>query len=126
MELGRVRKILCSFPRSAGSVVFEALFAAGSYFPHADSFAIILGAFEAAGNGDIANWANWATSATDTAPAVGGMDLAVGAKPVWVTMEHTTKDGTPRGFMLREMALAWISKPSNPVPTPSCTQKPTP
>ena len=29
MELGRVRKMICSFPRSAGSVVFEALYAAG-------------------------------------------------------------------------------------------------
>ncbi|TXH32782.1 MAG: 3-oxoacid CoA-transferase subunit A [Rhodospirillaceae bacterium] len=29
MELGRVRKIICSFPRSAGSVVFEELFKAG-------------------------------------------------------------------------------------------------
>ncbi len=29
MELGRVRKIICSFPRSAGSVVFEALYKAG-------------------------------------------------------------------------------------------------
>ncbi len=29
MEAGRVRKIICSFPRSAGSVVFEDLFKAG-------------------------------------------------------------------------------------------------
>jgi 3-oxoadipate CoA-transferase alpha subunit len=29
MELGRVRKIICSFPRSAGSVVFEELYRAG-------------------------------------------------------------------------------------------------
>ena len=29
MELGRVRKIICSFPRSAGSVVFEELYKAG-------------------------------------------------------------------------------------------------
>jgi 3-oxoadipate CoA-transferase beta subunit len=72
----------------------------GSYFHHADSFAMIrgghidlcvLGAFEVAENGDIANWA---TSENDTAPAVGGaMDLAAGAKRVWVMMEHTTKDG---------------------------------
>jgi len=75
----------------------------GSYFHHADSFSIIrgghldlcvLGAFEVAGSGDIANWA---TSAADSAPAVGGaMDLAVGAKRLWVVMEHTTKDGRPR------------------------------
>ena len=72
----------------------------GSFFTHADSFAMIrgghldlavLGAMEVAENGDLANWS---TSANDTAPAVGGaMDLAVGAKRVWVVMEHTTKHG---------------------------------
>jgi 3-oxoadipate CoA-transferase beta subunit len=75
----------------------------GSFFHHADSFAMIrgnhidlcvLGAFEVAENGDIANWA---TSERDTAPAVGGaMDLCKGAKRLWVVMEHTTKDGRPR------------------------------
>jgi 3-oxoadipate CoA-transferase beta subunit len=70
---------------------------------HADSFAMIrgghldlcvLGAYEVAENGDIANWA---TSENDSAPAVGGaMDLAVGAKNLWVMMDHTTKDGQPR------------------------------
>ena len=29
MELGRVRRVICSFPRSAGSVVFEELYKAG-------------------------------------------------------------------------------------------------
>ena len=72
----------------------------GSYVHHADSFGMIrgghldlccLGAFEVADNGDIANWA---TSENDTAPAVGGaMDLAAGAKRLWVLMEHMTKDG---------------------------------
>jgi len=75
----------------------------GSFFHHADSFGMIrgghidlcvLGAFEVAANGDIANWA---TSENDTAPAVGGaMDLAAGAKRLWVVMEHTTKDGVPK------------------------------
>ncbi|TLU71926.1 3-oxoacid CoA-transferase subunit B [Lichenicoccus roseus] len=112
----------------------------GSFFHHADSFAMIrgghidlcvLGAFEVAENGDLANWA---TSAADAAPAVGGaMDLAVGAKRIWVVTEHVTKDGksklvercsypltalgavsriytnlavvdvTPQGFVVREM-----------------------
>jgi len=72
----------------------------GSYSHHADSFAMIrgghidlcvLGAFQVAENGDIANWS---TSENDTAPAVGGaMDLAAGAKNLWVVMEHTTKSG---------------------------------
>jgi 3-oxoadipate CoA-transferase beta subunit len=70
---------------------------------HADSFAMIrgghldlcvLGAYEVAENGDIANWA---TSENDSAPAVGGaMDLAVGARNLWVMMDHVTKDGRPR------------------------------
>jgi 3-oxoadipate CoA-transferase beta subunit len=75
----------------------------GAYVHHADSFAMIrgghldlcvLGAYEVAESGDLANWA---TSETDTAPAVGGaMDLAAGAKRVWVVMEHTTKARRPR------------------------------
>jgi 3-oxoadipate CoA-transferase, beta subunit len=75
----------------------------GSFCHHADSFAMIrgghldlcvLGAFQVAENGDIANWA---TSENDTAPAVGGaMDLAAGAKRLWVMMEHTAKDGSPK------------------------------
>jgi 3-oxoadipate CoA-transferase, beta subunit len=75
----------------------------GSYVHQADSFAIIrgghldlcvLGAFEVAENGDLANWA---TSGNEMAPAVGGaMDLSAGAKRIWVLMEHTTKDGRPR------------------------------
>jgi 3-oxoadipate CoA-transferase beta subunit len=75
----------------------------GSFFHHADSFGMIrgghidlcvLGAFEVAANGDIANWA---TSENDSAPAVGGaMDLAAGAKRLWVVMEHTTKEGAPK------------------------------
>ncbi len=75
----------------------------GSFCHHADSFAMIrgghldlcvLGAFQVAANGDIANWA---TSENDTAPAVGGaMDLAAGAKRLWVMMDHTAKDGSPK------------------------------
>lgn len=77
--------------------------AGGSYVHHADSFAIVrgghldlcvLGGFQVAENGDLANWAH---SATETGRQIGGaMDLAVGAKRVWVVMEHTTKDGQPR------------------------------
>ena len=75
----------------------------GSYVHQADSFALIrgghldlcvLGAFEVAENGDVANWSR---SDNDFAPAVGGaMDLAAGAKRLWVVMEHTTKSGEPR------------------------------
>lgn len=54
----------------------------------------ILGAFQVSENGDLANWD---TGQEDTIPAVGGaMDLAVGAKQVFVTMDHTTRDGKPK------------------------------
>jgi len=72
----------------------------GSYFHSADSFAMmraghldiaVLGAFQVAANGDLANWH---TGGRDDIPAVGGaMDLAVGAKQTWVMMEHSTKSG---------------------------------
>jgi len=71
-----------------------------SYFHHADSFGMIrgghidicvLGAFQVSAAGDIANWH---TGEPDAIPAVGGaMDLAAGAKQVFVTMEHLTKKG---------------------------------
>jgi len=82
---------------------YVTLRAGASFMSHSDSFALVrgghldlcvLGAFQVAENGDIANWA---TSENDTAPAVGGaMDLAAGAKRLWVLMEHTTKDGTSK------------------------------
>ena len=75
----------------------------GAYMHHADSFGLIrgghldlcvLGAFQVGENGDIANWS---ISDNDSAPAVGGaMDLAVGARRVWVLMEHQTKTGESR------------------------------
>ena len=75
----------------------------GAYFHHADSFAMmrgghldyaVLGAFQVAANGDLANWH---TGAPDAIPAVGGaMDLASGARQVLVMMEHTTKAGEPK------------------------------
>jgi 3-oxoadipate CoA-transferase beta subunit len=71
-----------------------------SYFHHADSFAMmrgghldccVLGAFQVSVAGDLANWH---TGAKDAIPAVGGaMDLAIGAKSVYVMMEHLTKQG---------------------------------
>jgi len=72
----------------------------GSFFHHADSFAMmrgghldicVLGAFQVSASGDLANWH---TGAPDAIPAVGGaMDLAIGAKKTFVMMEHTTKTG---------------------------------
>ena len=75
----------------------------GVFFHHADSFAMmrgghldicVLGAFQVAANGDLANWH---TGAADAIPAVGGaMDLAIGAKATWVMMEHNTRSGEPK------------------------------
>ncbi|NYI01319.1 3-oxoacid CoA-transferase subunit B [Cupriavidus plantarum] len=74
--------------------------AGGSFFHHADSFAMmrgghldfcVLGAFQVSAKGDLANWH---TGAPGAIPAVGGaMDLAIGAKEVFVMMEHQTKQG---------------------------------
>lgn len=72
----------------------------GSYFHHADSFAMmrgghidicVLGAFQVSTKGDLANWS---TGEPGSIPAVGGaMDLATGAKQTWVMMDLLTKQG---------------------------------
>ncbi len=74
-----------------------------AYFHHADSFAMmrgghldvcVLGAFQVSEHGDLANWH---TGAADAIPAVGGaMDLAIGAKDVFVMMTMFTKSGEPK------------------------------
>ncbi len=79
------------------------LVAGAALFHHADSFAMIrgghidlcvLGTFEIAETGDLANWS---TSGSDRTPAVGGaMDLAAGARNVWVMTTHVTKAGEPK------------------------------
>lgn len=75
----------------------------GAFFHHGDSFAMmrgghldicVLGAFQVDEDGDLANWH---TGDPNAIPAVGGaMDLAVGAKKVYVATEHTTKTGEPK------------------------------
>lgn len=74
--------------------------AGAAYFQHADSFAMmrgghldvcVLGAFQVAANGDLANWS---TGAPGAIPAIGGaMDLAIGAKSVYVMTDLLTKTG---------------------------------
>lgn len=76
------------------------LLAGGCFFHHGDSFAMmrgghldicVLGAFQVSATGDLANWH---TGAPDAIPAVGGaMDLAIGAKQVFVVMDLLTKTG---------------------------------
>jgi 3-oxoadipate CoA-transferase beta subunit len=74
-----------------------------AYFHHADSFAMmrgghldvcVLGAYQVSERGDLANWH---TGAPDAIPAVGGaMDLAIGAKNVFVMMTLFARDGSPK------------------------------
>jgi 3-oxoadipate CoA-transferase, beta subunit len=74
-----------------------------AYFHHADSFAMmrgghldvcVLGAFQVSAAGDLANWH---TGEPGAIPAVGGaMDLAIGAKSVYVMMTLFARDGTPK------------------------------
>lgn len=76
------------------------LLTGGAYFHHADSFSMmrgghldiaVLGAFQVSVKGDLANWH---TGAEGSIPAVGGaMDLATGARQVFVMMDHLTKSG---------------------------------
>lgn len=79
------------------------LLTGGSFFHHVDSFAImrgghldlcIMGGMQVSANGDLANWS---LGRPGEPPAVGGaMDLAVGAKKVYILMDHNSKDGAPK------------------------------
>jgi len=76
----------------------------GSYFDTGLSFSMmrgghldiaVLGAFQVSEKGDLANWTTGLN--TGAPPAVGGaVDLAVGAKAIWVMMDYFTKEGTSR------------------------------
>lgn len=81
---------------------FVTLREGGSYVDHADSFivarggrldATILGAFQVAENGDLANWR---LPTAKTGNIGGAMDLAVGAKRVYAMMSHTARDGSAK------------------------------
>ena len=87
---------------------------------HSDAFGMIrgghidiamLGAFEVSGEGDLANWT---TNNPTFPPGVGGaMDLAAGAKEVWVLTEHQTKDGNPK----------IVNKCSYPLTSAKCVER---
>jgi 3-oxoadipate CoA-transferase beta subunit len=94
-ETGRVDPDLINAGKQPVTAV-----AGASYFHHADSFGMmrgghldvcVLGAFQVAENGDLANWS---TGQEGAIPAVGGaMDLAIGAKQLFVMMDLLTKQG---------------------------------
>lgn len=79
------------------------LLTGGAFFDHLYSFAMmrgghldlcIMGGMQVSEQGDLANWN---LGRPGEPPAVGGaMDLAVGAKRVFILMEHNAKDGTPK------------------------------
>ena len=100
-------------PKSAASTEIPDLIDAGkspaslmdgaSFFSHVDSFAMIrsgridvsiMGAYQVSIAGDLANWR---TNDPSEVPSVGGaMDLAYGARQVWVMCRHVNRDGSPR------------------------------
>ncbi len=75
----------------------------GHFVDHADSFAMVrgghldvtvLGAFQVSSGGDLANWS---TGVQGHAPSPGGaMDLAAGARQVFVMMDLFARDGSCR------------------------------
>jgi len=75
------------------------------YFDICESFAMIrgghvdvtvMGAYQVTADGDFASWYNPARALEGVGNIGGSMDLAVGAKKLFIAMEHTTKDGTPK------------------------------
>ena len=94
----------------------------GCFFHHADSFGMmrgghldvcVLGAFQVSATGDLANWS---TGAPDAIPAVGGaMDLAIGAKQVFVLMELLTRDGQSK--LVAECSYPLTGLPASPAST---------
>lgn len=80
--------------------------AGGAFFDSVTSFtmirggrldAAVLGAYEVSSTGDIANWNNNSDQVTGRIGGIGGAaDISVGARNLWVTMPHVTKDGQPK------------------------------
>lgn len=91
-----------------------------SYFSQAESFAMIrgghldvciMGAFQVSMQGDLANWS---TGEVDAIPAVGGaMDLAVGAKVVWVMTDLLDHQDQPK----------LVARCSYPITAPACVTR---
>ena len=79
--------------------------AGSAYFDICESFAMIrgghvnvtvMGAFQVNEKGDFASWMNPGRGHTNVGNVGGSMDLAVGAKKLFIAMEHTTTTGEPK------------------------------
>ncbi len=86
----------------------------GSYFHHADSFSLIrgghvdvsvMGGLQVSGRGDLANWV---VPGAASGGIGGAMDLAAGAKRVFILMTHVTREGEPK--ILRECTYPLTAK----------------
>lgn len=90
----------------------------GSFFDSVTSFAMIrggrldaavLGAYEVSRTGDVANWRNDSAHVTGRVGGIGGAaDIAVGARYLWIMMQHVTKDGQPK--IVQECRLPLTAK----------------
>lgn len=99
---------------------YVTLLQGGSYVHHADSFALarggrldlcVLGAYEVSERGDLANWS---LGGEEALPSIGGaMDLAVGARQIWVMMSLFTKAGASK--ILKDCTL--------PLTAPGCVKR---
>lgn len=81
------------------------------YFDICESFAMIrgghidvtvMGAFQVTGTGDFASWMNPGRGLSGVGNIGGSMDLASGARRLYIAMEHTTRDGIPK--IVRELS----------------------
>ncbi len=94
------------------SVQYVTLQAGAAVVHHADSFAFIrsghvdctiLGAYEVAMDGSFANWKTSNDEWSNLGGIGGAMDLVASAKNVFLVMQHTTNNGSPR--LLKQCTL---------------------
>lgn len=87
------------------------------YFDICESFAMIrgghvdvtvMGAFQVNAAGDFASWLNPSRGLDGVGNIGGSMDLAIGARRLFIAMEHTTTNGQPK--LVRELTYPATAK----------------